>query len=632
MQRGVEMEINDCDIIEIEEILLPHGCHFTQEGKEFLRCNESKEVLACPGSGKTTLLMAKLYLLSKSMPFDNNAGICVLSHTNVAVNEIKKRLGTAADKILDYPNFVGTIQSFIDKFVAFPYLTNFTDVTIQVVDDSDYAECLWNICKHNRKFSKLKWLIENNVKNSVKYNDYVAYIKNLYIDENYKLRIKNVTKCISGKDKPSTSQFIDIKGELLSAHGIIRYADAYALSSSAIKEYGKELKNLMASRFKYVFVDEYQDCDLLQSEVINTLFDTTILQKIGDIDQAIYNSFHADETPWNVSENTLTLPGSNRYNQKIADILIPLRTNKTPIVSLNNNCKIPPTLIVYSEDRIEDVIDVFYEEIKNNKLNKLTAKGVFKAIGMIKNGSGITIGSYWNKYKRDDINSNNVCLEDYINQLLFELRKGNLHNVDIIIRKMFCRICFICGYVEEKTNRSFTVNTIKEQLLSCNKIDYKNSILKLCNMKNYSFNEVKKFLLSLIEESFDSADIKTLNDFIEDSNQKSKISESNNIWQSRKCDDEINVEFNTVYKVKGETHTATLYLETETSSASDIKRVLLLVNNKKNENLKSIHEKSKKVIYVGLSRPSHLLCLAIQQKTYSNNENVFKNWKVIKLE
>ena len=55
MQRGVKMEINACDIIEIEEILRPQGCHFTEEGKEFLRCNESKEVLACPGSGKTTL-------------------------------------------------------------------------------------------------------------------------------------------------------------------------------------------------------------------------------------------------------------------------------------------------------------------------------------------------------------------------------------------------------------------------------------------------------------------------------------------------------------------------------------------------------------------------------------------------
>jgi len=288
-------------------------------------------------------------------------------------------------------------------------------------------------------------------------------------------------------------------------------------------------------------------------------------------------------------------------------------------------------LIVYSEDRIEEVIDVFYEEIKNNKLNKLNAKGVFKAIGMIKNGSGITIGSYWKKYKKDDINSNNVCLDDYINQLLFELRKGNLHDIDIIIRKMFCRICFICGHVEEKTNRNFTVNTIKDQLLSCNKIDYKNSILKLCNMKNYSLNEVKKFLLSLIEEIFDSSDIKTLNSFIEDPSENLKISENNNIWENRKCDDEINIEFNTVYKVKGETHTATLYLETETSRASDIKRVLPLVNNKKIRNLTTIHEKSKKVIYVGLSRPSHLLCLAIQKKTYSNNENVFKNWKVIEL-
>lgn len=224
MQRGVDMEINDCDIIEIEEILLPQGCHFTEEGKEFLRCNESKEVLACPGSGKTTLLMAKLYLLSKSMPFDNNAGICVLSHTNVAVNEIKKRLGTAADKILAYPNFVGTIQSFIDKFVAFPYLTNITDVAIQVVDDINYADRLWNLCNSSKKYSKLQYLIKKNVEISSKYNSPESYIRDMYIGEDGKLRIKKIKKCISGNDKPSTKQFIDIKEELLSNHGIIRYA------------------------------------------------------------------------------------------------------------------------------------------------------------------------------------------------------------------------------------------------------------------------------------------------------------------------------------------------------------------------------------------------------------------------
>ena len=49
------------------------------------------------------------------MPLENGAGICVLSHTNVAVNEIKNRLSDYADRLLSYPNYIGTIQSFIDR-------------------------------------------------------------------------------------------------------------------------------------------------------------------------------------------------------------------------------------------------------------------------------------------------------------------------------------------------------------------------------------------------------------------------------------------------------------------------------------------------------------------------------------
>ena len=56
------------------------------------------------------------------MPFKNGSGVCVLSHINVAVDEIKMRLADYADILMSYPNYVGTIQSFIDQFVTIPYL------------------------------------------------------------------------------------------------------------------------------------------------------------------------------------------------------------------------------------------------------------------------------------------------------------------------------------------------------------------------------------------------------------------------------------------------------------------------------------------------------------------------------
>lgn len=112
------MEIDDKELEIVESILLAKGCH----------CWESVDVAACPGSGKTTVLLAKLKLLADRMPFQKGSGICVLSHTNVAVNEIKTKLSDYADILMSYPNYVGTIQSFIDQFVTKPYLKQKTDI------------------------------------------------------------------------------------------------------------------------------------------------------------------------------------------------------------------------------------------------------------------------------------------------------------------------------------------------------------------------------------------------------------------------------------------------------------------------------------------------------------------------
>ena len=111
--------INDSDIDVVQDYLLPQGCTFNDERREFIKCLESRDVVACPGSGKTTALLAKILILAMKMPFPDNRGICVLTHTNVAIDGIKDKLAGQihfADRLFNYPNFFGTIQSFVDKF------------------------------------------------------------------------------------------------------------------------------------------------------------------------------------------------------------------------------------------------------------------------------------------------------------------------------------------------------------------------------------------------------------------------------------------------------------------------------------------------------------------------------------
>ena len=113
-------EITDADIEHAEQRL---GFQFDDARRDFLKHMGTLDVQSCAGSGKTTLLVTKLDILARKWT-SRSQGICVLSHTNVAKDEIQKRLGGSVSgiKLLSHPHFIGTIQEFVNRFLALPHL------------------------------------------------------------------------------------------------------------------------------------------------------------------------------------------------------------------------------------------------------------------------------------------------------------------------------------------------------------------------------------------------------------------------------------------------------------------------------------------------------------------------------
>src|SRR5216683_1010303 len=111
-----------CDVMG-----LPRGAFSGNDGTDsrfaVMRFLETLDIEACPGSGKTTLLVAKLAILANRWT-SKRRGICVLSHTNTARIEIGDRLSSrsAGHLLLRHPHFVGTIHSFVNEFLAIPWL------------------------------------------------------------------------------------------------------------------------------------------------------------------------------------------------------------------------------------------------------------------------------------------------------------------------------------------------------------------------------------------------------------------------------------------------------------------------------------------------------------------------------
>ena len=636
---GTILEIDDKELEIVENILLEKGCHFANDAKEVIRYWKSVDVAACPGSGKTTVLLAKLKLLADRMPLKKGSGVCVLSHTNVAVNEIKTKLSNYADLLMGYPNYVGTIQSFIDQFVTKPYLKQKTDASIQVVEDSVYAQhlykLLWKDRSQNSPYQKIRYFIKFNVKNgSVQYDNEISYMENLY-QKDGALYVSKQKKPLAGADSLSAKQYETAIQELLVSEGLIRYKDAYQYAVESISELSTEYTDLFSRRFQYVFIDEYQDCNQMQRDALDKLFNQNecCVFHIGDSDQAIYNSENSEIEDWKPGTSCLSMASSNRYGQEIADILTNLRTDKKVINASLGETGYIPTVIIFDDASIDKVVGKYILALDENGL--YDPNGIYKIIGAVKKRdlAGLKIGDYWAEY--DD--RNNLKSEynywNYVRRISEGLSEGKLYYVEGQFRSLLCKILHYAGVKNKISGREYTSKTIKRRIDEEHSEQYRNDWIQITKLKSYDVKSVDAAIRMLIRDLIDFKG-KTEDDlfglfpeyFMKEGDLEENKQGNHNFFiepiRGRK------IVIDTVHGVKGETHDATLYLETEKSRSSDIRRILPYLGVGK-KGSQAISEYSRKCVYVGMSRPRKLLCLAVRAETYEEGKKVFQTWKVI---
>ena len=80
--------------------------------------------------------------------------------------------------------------------------------------------------------------------------------------------------------------------------------------------------------------------------------------------------------------------------------------------------------------------------------------------------------------------------------------------------------------------------------------------------------------------------------------------------------DELEIEVTTVHAVKGQTHSATLYLESSYYGQHETERLNNQLLGKAFNDKRVHHKQSTKMAYVGFSRPTDLLCLAVHEDRY----------------
>ena len=383
----------------------------------------------------------------------------------------------------------------------------------------------------------------------------------------------------------------------------------------------------------------YQDCDDIQRQVIDSIFDATkcAVLKVGDSDQAIYNS-DEDTTPdWIPHPDFLPIMTSCRFNQETANVICQLKKGEKNIVTLAGETGVKPVLLVFSPEKIDRVIGGFISALDRHEL--YDNHGIYKAIGAVKkeDSAGLKIGSYWDKFDGSAKKKSEYSYWALVDEIVQYLAEGKLYKAEQIVRRLLCRVFHFIPIKHPVSGKDYTPVTMKNAFDERYREQYHQWIYEMSRMQTNDRHSVDQVMRQKTNEllrigNHSLTDIFTVlpEFFLEEaaSVNPADTSEKNVLIDPIRG---RRIVFDTIHGVKGETHDATLYLETDRQGASDLSRILYCFGIGKQGN-SPLYDYSRKLAYVGMSRPKKLLCVAMQATTYEKSKGVFDaDWEIIDL-
>lgn len=343
------------------------GCTFNSANQRaFLSANQSCDVQAAPGNGKTTLLVAKLALLSRSWT-SRSQGVCVISHTNAAREEVENKLfpHPAASAFLSYPHFIGTVTAFLDRFIALPYLRGL-GWSVQRIDDDVFAAVA------NSRWRSKRTLLASSRRNA---HAVATWVCGMELDASFvstvdlkptRLTIRDKGNRQPGPHTNSGVELEELKAEIVN-DGFYRFADMTAIAYQAVEKCPSLIERVR-KRFPLVLLDEAQDTNGLQLALLGRLFGEGVAyQRLGDQNQTLYEdeSLMPDDC-WRAGEGVIPLNETRRFGTEIAAFAS--RLTVRAIQQIEGLAGVPcrRSLILFDRDSIGRVLPVYASEVRSH--------------------------------------------------------------------------------------------------------------------------------------------------------------------------------------------------------------------------------------------------------------------------
>jgi len=590
------------------------------------------------------------------MPFSDGRGVCVLTHTNVAIDQIKERAGTVSEVLFYHPNFFGTIQEFANRFLAIPaYISRFGQRQIRM-DEDLYERRVRQVFfdrelqKNGAIYAQLKTQLNGltwREQNPVKLN----FVRNLQFrfDGDLVHYVRGDTGRVFLRGDGNSSSYDDIHAAKhgLLEEGYLRYQDAFPLALWYLQT-NPSLSQAFRHRFAFVFVDEAQDTNADQFDMLHAAFpdcDNMVIQQLGDPNQAIYNFDVRKEVDWTPRAQPLPFSDTLRYGTSIAKILRTVRVDDQ--ISLQPNVtrdSLAPHLLVFEDNEVTQVLPAFARLLRHYDLFSLAdgKRPVFKAVAWVgrdRTSEGkLCLPSYWPEYRRATRGSKHFSnLLSYLHhaeQTQVAVLGARVYR-DAILRGM-TQALTIADIRHPESNRPFAPHSFLGWLQD----DDEDLSIRLRTMMSQwtlslergdkTITQIRDAIAQYLIDSWHPNTGPDLEVFL--TSGEVELSEAHERPSNIFRDYDIEIEVGTVHSVKGQTHTATLFLETEYDRSTDSCRLLPFLEGEYPEDKleKTRHIENLKVAHVAFSRPTHLLAFAcVKTHIAGHEENLRANgWAI----
>ena len=234
-------------------------------------------ILAGPGSGKTRVVTVKIAWLIQALNIYPSS-ILAMTFTNKAAKEMQERvqLFTAESEVKGKP-YISTFHSFGAYVLRLYHVEAGLPRDFQIYDTQDQLALLKEI-NPTMKAPQLREILSNISKakdSGLSAGSPLQELDEFFQDVSYDSDVSYASFYLKYETLKQQTGNVDFGDLLIKPYELIRDHD--------------HIKEKIKNRWKWFFVDEYQDTNTVQSKFLHTLcHHTANLTVVGDDDQSIY--------------------------------------------------------------------------------------------------------------------------------------------------------------------------------------------------------------------------------------------------------------------------------------------------------------------------------------------------------